>query len=452
MNRKQHLVFIALCFAASAAVAQGNRTPKEAQIDSLRTELNALRSDLETLRSQSVASGDTTTNADALDLMEERLELRLQALEGKIDAVSRSVAPIAFNPKMVTAVNFAARSDNRDVIEPSPEQNVISNRLFLRTVEVELSSAVDPYASAFAVISLENEAGKDFGVDAEEAYGLIKRLPLLESAPLGMKLKIGKYRAAFGVNNKIHLHDLPWTTRPLIISRYLGTDHGEFFESGFNPVGLDLDFYLPSPVPGTTFEMSADVVRAGDIAISNANRAAMNLSPVDVRQPAYIGHLNLSKDWSNVDLLTVGLSAYDEEGAYPTRAYGTDLTFKWAPVEERESHSIVAGGEAIIADLVDPGLSRIHPFGWFTYLQYQTSYWLYLGARFDWLEEPDDVSIVTRNLGFYASYYTTEFLRFRLGYEHRWSDIPSQDNLNTLIFDLNLVFGSHPTEPYWVNK
>jgi hypothetical protein len=432
-----------LCWVPNV-ISQQSETTKEQEISILKEEVKQLRNELDSLRTQA----SETTSSDELDQLEERLDKRLQDLENKIDAVSRSVAPIAFNPKMVTAINFAARSDNKDIVDPSPTQNPISNRAFLRTVEVELSSAVDPYASAYAVISLENEAGKDFGVDAEEAYGLIKRLPIIESAPLGLKMKIGKYRASLGLNNKIHLHDLPWTTRPLIVSRYLGTEHGEFFESGFNPVGMDLDFYVPNPFSGTTLEMNLDVVRSGDIAISNTNLTV----PTNVRQPAFIGHLNISKDWSNVHLINLGASAYDEEGDYATRAYGIDLTYKWSPSEERESHSIVAGGEALLIDHVDPQLNRVHPYGWFSYLQYQTSYWLYLGARYDWIEEPSNLNVITKNIGMYASYYTTEFLRFRLGFEHRQSDIPAQDNINTLIFDLNLVFGSHPTEPYWVNK
>ncbi len=439
------MLFFIIFFTTFAHAQEAEKT-KDQKIEELRLEVNQLRQELESLRSQFPVSD--SSQSDEIDNLEARLDKRLQELENKIDAVSRSVAPIAFNPKMVTAINFAARSDNKDVFDPSPDHNMISNRPFLRTVEVELSSAVDPYASAFAVISLENEANKDFGIDAEEAYGLIKRLPIIESAPLGMKLKIGKYRASLGLNNKIHIHDLPWTTRPLIVSRYLGTDHGEFFESGFNPVGMDLDFYLPSPLPSTTLEMNLDVVRAGDIAISNANLTM----PTNVRQPAFIRHLNFSKDWSNVHLLTLGLSNYDEGGDYATRAYGVDLTYKWAPAEERESHSIVTGGEALFVDHINPSLERIHPYGWFTYLQYQTSYWLYLGTRYDWIEEPDNVNQITRNVGIYASYYTTEFLRFRLGYEHRQSDVLAQDNINTIIFDLNLVFGSHPTEPYWVNK
>jgi len=296
-------------------------------------------------------------------------------------------------------------------------------------------------------LPLEDQAGKGFAADAEEAYGLIKRLPLLETAPLGVKVKIGRFRAPIGVNNKIHMHDLPWSTRPLVISEYLGTEHGNFFESGFNPTGIDLDFFLPNPISETTLEMNADIVRAGDLGLSGGHAG---------RQPAYIGHLNFSKDWSNEHLLILGVSTYQENGTESTRLYGADLTYRWAPSEDRESHSFVAGGELFSGDRrYTDSLSaqlRSRPFGWYGYIQYQASFWTYLGLRYDWIEDPLDNSQVSRAGALYASYYTTEFLRFRLGFEHRWSDISAWNNTNTGILEVNFVFGSHPTEPYWVNR
>lgn len=425
--------------------AQGTEPSKTAIIEDLRSELTRLRHEIDSLKA--LRKTDMLTQSDILDRLEENLGKRLTYLESKIDAVSRATAPVAFNPGMTAFINFAARGDSRKVYDLANPANEISNRPFLRTVEMELLGAVDPYASAVAVISVENQAGKDFAVDAEEAYGLLKRIPLIEEAPLGMKVKIGKYRAPFGVSNKIHMHDLPWTTRPLAVARYLGTEHGDFFESGFNPTGMDLNFYLPNPVPQTTLEMNLDVVRGGELTLSGGRGGS---------QPAYVGHLNLSRDWSNQHLLIVGLSAYEEHGSATTRLYGADITYKWAPIEGRESHSFVAGGEVfagrqVYADSSAPVVSS-SPVGWYGYVQYQTSYWLYLGMRYDHVEEPVDDRLVTRSLGAYASYYTTEFLRLRLGFEHRWSDIPLENNVNTVFLEVNFVFGSHPTEPYWVNK
>ena len=414
------------------------------RLTELRQALVRLQAQYDSLKLLLQPSGVTE---DDLDDLEAGFDRRLTALENKIDAVTRASAGTVLNPRMTAFINFAARGDTKPVPDASDPANETGDRPYLRTVEMELRNAVDPYAEAVTVISLENEAGKEFAIDAEEAYGLIKRIPLIESAPLGVKLKIGKFRAPLGTDNKIHMHDLPWTTRPLAIAKYLGTEHGNFFESGFNPTGVDLDFFLPDPIPGTTLEANADVVRGGDLALS---------TPGGLLQPAYLGHLQLSRDWSNEHLLILGASAYREEGISPAQVLGLDLTYRWAPSEQRESHSFVAGGELFaakhtFADTAGAPVSN-SPLGWFAYAQYQSSYWVYLGLRYDHVQEPVDDRLVTRAAAGYLSYYTTEFLRFRLGFEHRWSDLPADDNLNTGVFEVNFVFGSHPTEPYWVNR
>ncbi|HTX17698.1 MAG TPA: hypothetical protein VMG34_03470 [Bacteroidota bacterium] len=433
-----------LTFLAVAAFAQAPDSTN-GDVNELRSEIRKLKEEVQSLRADTLG---VSSQEDELDAVEERLDKRLQELENKIDAVSRSTAPIALNPKMTAFINFAARHDDKTVYDATGN-TVISNKPFLRTVEMELGSAVDPYAEAVTIISLEDEAGQGYSIDAEEAYALIKRLPIIESAPLGLKLKLGRYRAPLGVDNVTHLHDLPWTTRPLVVSKFFGTEHGEFFESGFNPVGLDAQIFLPSPVPGATFEANADVVRGGDIALSQGQLT---------HQPAYVGRLTLSEDWNNEHLLVLGASAYTETGSQNTHLFGGDLTYKWAPTERRESHSFVAGAEAYVADrFISDSLRAFvkeNPVGWFGYLQYQCSYWTYLGVRYDWVEEPTNDAQVTKAISAYVSYYTTEFLRFRLGFEHKSSDalVASLNNTNSIIFEANVVFGSHPVEPYWVNR
>ena len=425
------------------SMGQEKKSVTQADIQAMKSELDSLRVQLDSLRSRLVTA--TSADADELDRLEERIEKRLQELESKIDAVSRAAAPTVLNPRMTAFINFAARADDKGVTDASGE-HPIDNRAFVRTVELDLRAPVDPYAEAATIISVENEAGKEFAIDAEEAWGLLKRLPILESAPLGLKLKIGKYRAPIGTNNKIHMHDLPWTTRPLPVARYLGTEHGEFFEAGFNPVGIDADFFLPTLIPTTTMEMNLDLVRAGDIGIAEGHPGT---------QPAYIGHLSLSRDWNNEHLLLLGGSFYQENGLEPSRVIGADLTYKWAPAEERESHSFVAGGEVFFARHSfndSAGFQTMSPMGWFSYLQYQLSWWLYAGVRYESVEEPSNDRLTTSGIATYLSYYTTEFLRFRLGYEHHVSDIPELDNVNTGVFEVNFVIGSHPTEPYWVNR
>ena len=45
----------------------------------------------------------------------------------------------------------------------------------------------------------------------------------------------------------------------------------DFFESGFNPTGVEADFFLPNPVPQTTLEMTVDAVRAGELGLTGGH-------------------------------------------------------------------------------------------------------------------------------------------------------------------------------------
>ena len=444
MNTRVVIVLFVVLSITSILPCQEKEVDK-IDLEQLKRELVQLRAQLDSLKALHQSLVDD--QGDAIDQLSARLDKRLAQLENKIDAVSRATAPTVLNPRTTAFINFAARADNKKVMDESGE-SVIDNRPFLRTFEMEIQAPVDPYAQAVTVMSLEDEAGKGFSVDAEEAYGLIKRLPILESAPLGLKLKLGKFRAPLGTDNKIHMHDLPWTTRPLVISKFLGTEHGEFFESGFNPVGLDFDFFLPNPIPATTLEMNADIVRAGDLGLSLGHVGT---------QPAYIGHITLSKDWNNEHLLVVGASGYSESGESKTRMVGVDVTYKWAPVELREYHSFVMGGELFSgyhSFIIENTVTSTSPYGWFGYGQYQFSYWTYVGVRYDWVQEPTDAHLITSAWSAYVSYYTTEFLRFRIGYQTKNSDILAADQrkVNSIVLDINFVFGSHPAEPYWVNR
>ncbi|MBI4428952.1 MAG: hypothetical protein HY562_07520 [Ignavibacteriales bacterium] len=443
MIRTQCCILLATIGLSVCVFSQQREDPRVSYED-LKREITQLRGQLDSLRTFQILPGSGAGEVSEADL--ERIDKRMQELEKKIDGLSRSTAPVVFNPRTTIFLNVAGRSDNLSVLDAAGEAK-IDNRPFLRTIEMDFRAPVDPYAEAVAIVSIENEAGTGFAVDPEEAYGLLKRLPILESAPLGMKLKIGKFRVPLGVNNRLHMHDLPWTTRPLVISKFLGTEHGEFFESGFNPVGVDIDFFLPNPIPGTTLEMNIDFVKSGDLALSEGH---------EVNQPAYIGHLNLSRDWENEHLVILGASGYLESGPTSSSLLGLDLTYKWSPSEGRASRSFVVGGEIFFGKhTIEDSLSTqltTRPYGWFGYLQYQLSYWLYLGSRYDWIQEPTDESLVTKSWSLYASYYTTEFLRFRLGFERRQSDIPGINNMNTILLEVNFVFGSHPTEPYWVNR
>lgn len=453
MSMRGFMLLLICVSVSSVSYSQERDTLRVGDIERLRQELQILQLELRHLR-----RGDSLSSAmdEELERLQERFELRMRGLENKIDAVARAGASTVFNPRTTVFINSALRIDDQPVTDTEQVAR-IDDRPFLRSAEVDLRASVDQYAEGVVVLAVEDEAGTGFEIDAEETYGLLKRLPIVETAPLGLKLKIGRYRAAIGVNNRLHLHDVPWTSRPLVVSKYLGTEHGDFFESGYNAVGVDLDFFIPSPIPGSTLEMNLDVLRAGELALSEGRGGS---------QPAYLSHLNWFKDWNNEHFLTVGISGYFERGLPRTRLLGLDLTYKWRPAERGSFRSFVAGGELLIGDHrfqegldvdgdgktdVFPEVQR-QPMGWFAYAQYQLSWWLYAGVRYDRVEEPQDPALRTQAWAGYLSYYTSEFLRFRVGFEHRESNLRGISPLKTVFFEVNLVFGSHPIEPYWVSR
>jgi hypothetical protein len=404
---------------------------------------------------EGAATLDARVKALEIDLEDAKdasadLKSEIADLKAQVAASKPPTSLNALNPQITAFLNGAMRVDDRQVLTPGGV--AIDDRPFLRTAEFDFRAAVDPYADAVAIASLEDEAGQGFSADVEEGYVIIKRLPFLESAPLGLKLKLGRYRAPIGNVNRLHMHDLPWTTRPLPIARFLGTDNGEFFESGFNPVGVDADVILPEIIPGAVIELNADVVDGGSIAIAGGGHD----------HPGYLGHANAFFTVADTHDVNLGASAYYEGGAHRAGLIAADALYKWKPLAAGEFHSVVVGGELFYGDRkfgVDtsgdgvPDMDRrTKPLAWYGFAQVQLSWHVYLGGRYDHAEDIADPSLTTQVAAGYLSYYTSEFLRFRAGYEHRWSDVAAEDGVNSFIAEVNVVFGSHPTEPYWVNR
>jgi hypothetical protein len=76
----------------------------------------------------------------------------------------------------------------------------------------------------------------------------------------------------------------------------------------------------------------------------------------------------------------------------------------------------------------------------------------FFGVKYDLAPKPKSFQGLEHALGLYISHYTTEFLRFRLGYEHVMPAIESFHGDHRLMLSMMFVLGSHPVEPYFVNR
>ncbi len=404
----------------------------------------------------------------------DQLEKERAATSGKIEQLEQemalkaepSIAPAqpaqptvqsslsALNPAITVFGNFLGRGDSRSVFNEDGDR--ISNRFNLREVEVDMRAAIDPYADGVLIAGFESEAPGKFSVGIEEGYVNIKKLPFLDELPLGMKLKVGRFRPAFGKFNVIHTHDLPTTFRSLPTTEFMG-------EEGFIQNGVSSNFFIPTPWdPNSSLDATVEVLNGGDVAISPEARSRIS----------YLGHLRWFKTFQDAHNLELGWSSYFHPAGNKVKSadfHGVDFMYRWKPLRQGEWRSFLLGGEfmfarrayheasepadverAITLRDLQPGKGK--PFGLSLLTQWQFNQRTYGGLRFDHTTTLFNPGLKRRSVTPYVSYYLSEFLRARLSYERRWSDVFTENNRNSFLFELNWVYGSHPPEPFWVNK
>jgi len=423
--------------------------PKEAGVDPAA--LQAIKEQMEALKA------DYEKRLKALEAQVEALQLQMLRSSPEVP-VAPTPAPAsqsilgALNPAMTVVGNFVARGDSQKVY--SGQGGRIDNKPSLRETELDLRAAIDPYADGIFIASISSDSPGSYSAGVEEAYAVIKKLPFQSQPPLGLKLKVGRFRPSFGTNNILHTHDLPQTMRPLPVQEFLG-------EEGFIQNGVSASFFLPTPWDRrSSLDATLQVLAGGDLAFS----------PEPGARTAYLGHINWFRSFRSSHNLGVGWSSYFHPAGneiVEADFHGLDFTYRWNPLRRGQWRSFVAGAELMFARRAVPGTAATgisaraaantaiapgKPFGFTMFGQWQFNRRIYAGARWDRTAVLYDPALKRSSLTPYISYYFSEFLRFRLNYEQRWSNLVTEDGRKSVFAELNFVFGSHPPEPYWVNK
>ncbi len=433
--------------ASPAAASQDKVGPStlrtlKAQIDELKSEyekrIKALEAQLEELQTQMLRAAP-----------EPAVETAAQAGGRPVQSI-----PGALNPAISIVGNFVGRADSGKVF--NFDLNRIDNKMNLREAEIDMRVPIDPYADGVLITSIESETPGSFSAAVEEGYVNIKKLPFLDHPPLGLKLKVGRFRPAFGKFNILHTHDLPQTFRSLPTEEFLGAE-------GFIQNGISGNIFIPTPWDNdSSLDATFEVLNGGDIA----------LSPVLRSRTSYLGHVRWFRTIKDAHNLDLGWSHYAHPSGNQVSSAnldGIDFLYRWKPLRQGEWKSYLFGGEWMLAHRAHPeALEPIDvaraidqqglqpgsgkPKGYSLFSQWQFDRRKYAGLRWDRTDALFNPSLQRRSLTTYFSYYFSEFLRFRLNYEHRWSDFSTEDGRNSVFLELNWVFGAHPPEPFWVNK
>lgn len=352
----------------------------------------------------------------AFSSFSETLEERVEKLEDKVNAPQ--IRANLFNPGLTVFGNFLGCVGCKNPFE-------------LREIELDLRASIDPWADGVVIIAFEPH-GPHAAVDIEEGYVVIKKLPLLDDAPWGLNIKIGRYLQPFGRFNQIHTHDLPQIDQPAPVQVFLNNH-------AFSRIGVSAEFFIPTPGDNNSLRLNLNLINGGGLQFHKIK---------DPRYPAGLARLAWFWDLAPEHDLEVGSSAYlennPEANVQPLQLYGADIYYKWRPYKQGEKRSFLVGTELFVANGVN-GKNGYWPLGTFVWAQYQINQWFYPGVRYSYYQgvQHDNPN---HAVGAFLTYYTTEFLRLRAGYE--WDN----HEQNKFLLEVNFVMGSHPVEPYWVNR
>ncbi len=448
----KRLILLGLLSLASTLNAQDSDVQKlERKLDALREEyeqrLQSLERELESLRGEPETSASEEPSSQPATSELEKLRDEAEAFAAqkedeqapvRTEADSHVWSLNAFNPRLTVYGDFLGRIDSERVFEDEEE---ISDRFSLREVEIDLRADIDPYAKGVMILAAEEHQPNDYELTIEEGYLDLHTLPGLEELPLNLTLKLGRFRTDFGLANRLHTHDLPWVSRPLALEAFLG-------EEGDIGNGLGLEYLLHNPWE-----------EAITLGFQLVNRESSVFQADNSDDLAYLGRLSWHKQLSFEHELQLGSSLYfDDRGDF---LLGTDAYYRWRPSSEREQTSLVLQTEWYLRqgpvdlgeDVAEDGmrfLDEREQWGAYVSGQFQFLKNYYLGARYDYLSNLRGVENEPRwKAAAYVSLYTSEFLRFRLGYEHE--EGPGPDN-DTVYLQITWAFGSHPPHPYWVNR
>jgi len=339
----------------------------------------------------------------------------------------------AFNPRITVFGDLSASwlATGREFVGTSlvdSPWSVPFDRIITRGVELDIRADVDPYAKAVAIVNSEDLL--------EELYVDFTKFPA------GIKCRAGLARIPFGTINRVHAHDLPWLDHPLATKNFLG-------DEGTTATGATFSkFLFDSPL-----ELSCGIYDGDNEKI---------FAGTESRHPCFLAHLSLFEEPWKKNEFQFGASYlagyWDAAGTLTSELSGLDFFYRWRPRDKSTYSSFVLQAELYHMEKEPDtaGTGRHNWFyatGYYVMAQYQIDQNFYVGARYDssgYMDGIDDAK--GQGLGAYISYYTTEFLRFRLGYEYLSSPDTMEKPKGAVVFNLVFVFGSHPAEPYWVNK
>jgi hypothetical protein len=372
--------------------------------------------------------------------------------------------------------NISAVGEVIGDFSPDGSTQESGRRFDVREIELALQAAVDPYFRGdffFGISDLE-------GFAIEEAY-----LTTI-SLPWQLQARAGRFHLPIGKQNLTHRPELHAIDYPYVLRRFLGEEGGKgtgiWLSKIFSPFGFYqeivatvVDALPPDEHHGHEEEEEGEEVLAVD---EPANKKLSGLG-YSVKLRNYWDLTQASNLEIAASIATgkraqpIGCAppiAPDEPPSFSDECPGfdgpaavnarqsiiaADVTFRWRPLQQGLYRSFIVQAEvmrqlneASPALPVIPGqaVGYFGPLddltGAYVFARYQLQRRWFVGARYDWLEDPELGGETLSAASGYIQFFPSEFSKIVLGVERTMPSGPF-DGMTRLLLQATFAVGPH---------
>jgi hypothetical protein len=422
-----------------------------------------------TTRSRARADSIAKAVRDSIALMKE-LGAAVAA-----DTTTRPSTPVGpqggpTNPRLLP--DLSAVGDLVGDLSPKRSTQADNSRFGVREVELAVQAVVDPYFRGDVFLGISDLEG----ISIEQAF------LTTTSLPNQLELKIGRFLMPFGKQNTTHRHDLHTIEYPWVIQKLLSDDGlkgtGLWGSRVFAPFGFFQELQLTAVdriSPPSTDLTTAEAVNKslGGLGFSARLRNYVDLTEaanVELSFSALTGKRERALNGSYVALVDGSGStpATVEVNATLARqsTFGADLTYRWRPLQQGLYQSFILQGEVMrqvnesnpalpvvecpaapvpcpVADLASP--SRDYN-GAYLFARFQTGQRQFIGARYDYVQNPENEGRTLTAGSVYLEWYPSEFSKLNFAYEGVKNS--GADLVNRLLVQATFSLGPHKPHPF----
>lgn len=346
----------------------------------------------------------------------------LLVLELQAQLTPQRSAPVV-RPAPSVNPDISAIGDFRASYTTDGPRNV---ETYFNALEVQLSSVVDPYATAKFLFSL----GKD-SLNGDYSAGLEVATLTSISLPYSLQVTLGKFKTHFTKVNILHPHAFSFVEFPAMIKNYFG-DEGLFME------GISASVLVPNP-----WDFYQEFIFE-----TGRSASTPSLENGSSNRLLYSAQLNNFFELSDNSTVGAGLSGLSGVNALDlnTVMAGFDLTYKWKPLQYNTYHSFTWQTEGMVCRTDTAAGTSVQTYGAYTMFEYQIEKRTFVGARFDYSGLPGIEKADERIASLLLRFQPSEFQIFALELQNVNRNFGG--SFQQLVFRAIFGIGTHAAHAY----